>query len=150
MKERKSNTYKFTILGKPIPWNRPGSSKFGRYDTQKDIKRDFGLIFRCGMEKDQPLKGKIKLVIIFFMPIPKGSSKMRDGEWHTKKPDLDNCVKLILDSMNGIVFEDDSQVCMLIAMKGYGEVPRTEITIFEEFDEGSISINLPENYSGFA
>jgi hypothetical protein len=87
------------------------------------------------MKNHQPLSGKIKLIAIFFMNTPKSvPRKERDG-WHTKRPDLDNLVKLILDSMNSIVFKDDSQVCAIIAMKGYSEIPRTELTILEDFDD---------------
>ena len=140
MLEKESKTFKFIIRGDPVAWKRPGQSRWGRYDTQKSIKEALGSIFRMGMENQPPLLGKIKLIAVFFMPIPKSLRKSdREGVatqgWHTKRPDLDNLIKLILDSMNGIVFKDDSQVCAIIAMKGYGEIPRTELTILEDFDE---------------
>lgn len=50
---------------------------------------------------------------------------------HTKRPDLDNIVKAVLDSLN-IILNDDSQVHSLSASKAYAEInglPRTIITI---------------------
>jgi Holliday junction resolvase RusA-like endonuclease len=44
------------------------------------------------------------------------------GDWlkqHTKKPDVDNCVKSVLDALNGIVWEDDAQIVSLLARKEY-------------------------------
>lgn len=48
---------------------------------------------------------------------------------HTKKPDLDNLVKFAKDCLNGVAWQDDSQVCELEAWKAYDEKPRTEIII---------------------
>ena len=135
IKSDKAEIFKFIIRGNPVAWKRPGQSRWGRYDTQKAIKDALGAIFRAGMNQHPPLLGKIKIIAVFFMPIPK-SLPVKDREgWHSKKPDLDNLIKLCLDSMNGIVFKDDSQVCAIIAMKGYGDIPRTELTIMENFDE---------------
>ncbi len=46
----------------------------------------------------------------------------------TSKPDLDNCVKLIGDALNGIAWLDDSQVVQVIATKLFGPVCKTEIS----------------------
>ena len=57
----------------------------------------------------------------------------KDIVYHSKKPDLDNLVKLILDLCSGEnkMICDDNQVCMLFAEKKYAEIPRTEVTISE-------------------
>ena len=47
-------------------------------------------------------------------------------------PDVDNVVKLVLDSLNGLAYEDDSQVCHPQPVKLWaasGESPRVEIRI---------------------
>lgn len=147
MKGKDSRTFKFVVYGDPIPWKRPGQCRNGRYDTQKSIKNALGLIFSSGMNGKKPLIGRIKLVAIFFMPKPKSFKKNLFDEWHTKRPDLDNCIKFILDAMNGIVYKDDSQVCAIIALKGYSDIPRTDITVTEEFDG---EINEREEYETFA
>lgn len=42
-------------------------------------------------------------------------------EYPCKKPDLDNIAKIILDSLNGIAYKDDSQVVELNISKKYTE-----------------------------
>ena len=65
---------------------------------------------------------------------PTSSVKKRhlDIKWHSRKPDLDNLLKLICDTIQGKerMIGDDSQICSLQAEKLYGE-PRSEITIQE-------------------
>lgn len=54
------------------------------------------------------------------------------GDWlshHTKKPDVDNCVKAVLDAMNGIVWIDDAQIVSLLARKEYLDDDRATISV---------------------
>lgn len=46
-----------------------------------------------------------------------------------KKPDIDNIIKSIADSLNGIAYKDDAQVVEVIAKKFYSNKPRVEVTI---------------------
>ena len=57
-----------------------------------------------------------------------------DGTPHTKKPDIDNVAKSVLDALNGLAFDDDSLIHDLQIIKRYtiGE-PRVEVTM--EWDE---------------
>ena len=60
----------------------------------------------------------VKLEFI-FSPLKSFSKKILDGlqnktliKYHLKRPDLpDNCKKLPLDSMSGLVYADDSLIC---------------------------------------
>ena len=49
----------------------------------------------------------------------------------TKRPDVENVAKSVLDGMNGVVFADDSQVCLLVALKCWTDRPRTEVLVNE-------------------
>ena len=49
----------------------------------------------------------------------------------TRKPDLDNIAKSILDSLNGIAWQDDSQIVNIWISKHYDEEPHTEVTLME-------------------
>ena len=68
------------------------------------------------------------------MPIPKSLSKVKKdalkGKPHYLRPDIDNLIKFILDSANGILYLDDAQIYTINAHKIYDEHPRTEIEIF--------------------
>lgn len=47
----------------------------------------------------------------------------------TKKPDIDNVVKIICDSLNGVAYKDDAQIVEIHAYKLYSENPRVEVEI---------------------
>lgn len=47
----------------------------------------------------------------------------------TKKPDIDNCIKAIADSLNTVAYKDDTQIVSVIAEKRYAEMPRVDVTI---------------------
>ena len=47
----------------------------------------------------------------------------------TGKPDLDNCVKCILDALSGVLWRDDAQVVELLVSKRYGPEARTIIEV---------------------
>ena len=46
-------------------------------------------------------------------------SILEGSEGFTKRPDVDNLVKAVLDGLNGIAFKDDCQVVEVHATKGY-------------------------------
>lgn len=47
-----------------------------------------------------------------------------------KKPDLDNCVKTVYDTLEGIIFKNDSQIIRETTSKYYATKDSTEITFF--------------------
>jgi Holliday junction resolvase RusA-like endonuclease len=47
----------------------------------------------------------------------------------TKKPDVDNIVKVVADALNGIAYHDDSQIVNVVISKWYSENPRVEVKI---------------------
>ena len=64
------------------------------------------------------------------MKVKKKIELMEKGEIRpTIKPDLDNCVKIVADSLNGIAYKDDSQIVSVVADKYYSDTPRLELRI---------------------
>jgi Holliday junction resolvase RusA-like endonuclease len=47
----------------------------------------------------------------------------------TKKPDADNILKAVLDALNGLAYNDDSQIVSARIEKLYSDNPRVEIVI---------------------
>ena len=134
----------FTITGKPkaLKRHRP-SARGGYYDPSSKDKKDIWLQIAKYKPK-MPYNGDISIKLVFYMPRPKNhyrtgkykhllKDSCKDIVYHSKKPDLDNLVKLILDLCSGKdkMICDDNQVCMLFAEKKYGFPPRTEVTISE-------------------
>ncbi|HAT4231235.1 TPA: RusA family crossover junction endodeoxyribonuclease [Clostridium perfringens] len=100
----------------------------GHAFTPKDTVQYEKLVRECYKEQDgRYIEGSIKVLIIAYYKIPKSYSKkrvqaIRDGlEKPTKKPDADNIAKIILDSLNGIAYKDDSQIVDLSVIKRYTE-----------------------------
>lgn len=55
---------------------------------------------------------------------------MIDGKiYPLVKPDIDNCIKSIMDALNGVAYKDDKQVVLVRSIKRYGEHPQTIIDI---------------------
>ena len=75
--------------------------------------------------------------IIAFYEVPKSYSKkkkqeMLDGQLYpTKKPDIDNIAKCVLDALNKLAYRDDTQVVRLHMEKRYAKIPRVEVEIRE-------------------
>jgi len=84
------------------------------------------------------------------MPIPKSMPKPEREEAlagylkHVKKPDVDNLIKLYLDVLSGIVFEDDNCVAIGSAIKVYSVNPRVEMFI----EETAKHVTLNEVWEG--
>lgn len=81
------------------------------------------------------IEGPVKLISIFYMPIPKSwSVKKKEMAklqkiFPTTKPDLDNMVKLVKDALNGLIWKDDKQVICSKEAKFYSPRPRTEVMV---------------------
>ena len=104
-----------------LPPQAKGRPKFGKGFTYTPKKtREYEAQVRelaKGQYWHQPLEGAIKIHIDFIMPRPK--SLPRATDWHIKRPDCDNLQKAIFDALNGICWEDDSQLCDIRARKMY-------------------------------
>lgn len=48
------------------------------------------------------------------------------------KPDADNIMKLVLDALNEVAYDDDKYIYRISIEKIYSDKPRTEITISDE------------------
>ena len=46
-----------------------------------------------------------------------------------KKPDADNILKAICDSLNGIAYRDDAQIVRVVMGKRYMDEPKTMVAI---------------------
>ena len=136
------STIEFQVLGVPIPKGRPKFRRLGSFVTAytpAKTKKAEAVIAKAFKERfphfQLPDSDKVMLRVIFFMPIPKSTSKIRrkqmieKSEYHTKKPDLDNLVKLVQDALNGVAWKDDSHIVFTQAIKCYGETPKTDIEI---------------------
>jgi Holliday junction resolvase RusA-like endonuclease len=126
----------FIVYGEPVAKGRPRYTKSGHcYTPAKTAKWEANVACLARRAKgsqffDGPVN--MRLSFIFGMPKnwPKGKRELWEGLPCTKKPDLDNVVKLVLDALNNAgVWADDSYVTDLSTRKVWGVEPRTEIII---------------------
>ena len=132
----------FKVDGNPHGKGRPRFARMGGFvKTYTDAKTKsyeelVALSAKRAMGASEPLLTPLEAFIYISLPIPLSYSKKRKEaclsglEKPTKKPDIDNVAKIVLDSLNGIVYKDDTQIVSLHCTKVYGE-PFVEVLIKE-------------------
>lgn len=131
----------FEVPMVPIGKGRPKFSTFGGHvraitpTKTRNAEGTIKLFAEQTMAGRNLIQGPVYLEFVAIFPVPASYSKVKrqaclTGDiFPTKKPDLDNIEKLICDSLNGVVFEDDVQVVRVGARKIYGEKPRLIVTV---------------------
>ena len=133
--------YEFEVPGKIIGKGRPRLNSYtGVVYTPTRTKDYESLVeqyFLLKYPRFKALEGRIKVNIIAYFSIPKTTRKSDINEMlennisPTKKPDIDNIVKSILDSMNKFAFKDDNQITKLEVEKKYSIEDKVYIKIEE-------------------
>ncbi len=142
---------KFTVLGEPMGKGRPrvrvqkfkkadgSDGTFSQAYTPKKTSVYENLVrteyrLQCG-EQHFPEKQMLELRVMAYYQIPKSASKKKREQMLShevrpvKKPDSDNVIKIIADSLNQVAYHDDSQIVDVMFRKFYSERPRVEVTI---------------------
>ena len=133
----------FKIEGKPVPQGRPRAVRMGAgvrvYDPPKSkaYKQMVAAKVRSYMKINgiQTITEPLAVHLNFYFTTPKSYSKKRiraieaKEELFTKKPDLDNLAKSILDSCNNLLFKDDSQIVGLTIGKHYGHEDYVDVKV---------------------
>lgn len=139
----------FIPAARPVPKGRPRfSRKSGfAFTPAKTRKAEESFTALAAEHRPStPIEGAVQLVIAFAMPIPKSASKkdkaaMLAGDLlHTKRPDIDNLAKLVVDAMSEVFFVDDKQVNCLILSRGYSDMPGTHVIMRWENEEVEIEL----------
>ncbi len=132
---------KFEVMGTPVAKGRPKFARRGNfvstYTPEKTVNYE-NLVQFSYLEqyKDfEPMEGYLKIEIVCLMPIVKSTSKknrqlmLERKILPDKKPDADNMMKSITDSLNGIAYKDDSQIVEAHIYKYYAEQPQAVVMI---------------------
>lgn len=129
-----------TIYGEPRGKGRPKFANKGKFVTTYTPKETASYENLIKVEyREQGGKyypdNPLTCTIYAFYSIPKSTSKKKQELMKskdirpTKKPDVDNIAKVVLDALNGVAYRDDTQITDLIVRKYYSEVPRLDIEI---------------------
>ena len=138
---------KFTYHGEAVGKGRPRvTARGGKYahaytpKKTKDFEDAIRFEFMASNCEQMPVYERektLKAEVLIGMSIPKSYPKYKQALCRcrmiapAKKPDLDNVLKSIFDSLNGAAFEDDSQIVKVVAEKVYADEPFVEVTIDE-------------------
>lgn len=129
----------FIIPGCPVPWAASRIGRRGAVDPKAHDKVNIVWMIKLQAQKmlvHWPLKGPIRLTLIFFMQISH-TRRIRKGnqidpllEHHLCKPDNTNLCKLYEDMLQRAgVIKNDSMVVHTEIMKFFGDKPRTVIRV---------------------
>lgn len=125
----------------PVAKGRPRFTRTGHaYTPKKTADYEKAIKEHYQAEHGELFVGSIEIKLVFQMPVPKGYPKrvkqqIEEGTIkHTKKPDVDNLAKAILDALNEVAFTDDSHITKLTLIKRYSFYPGTTMTIREDIE----------------
>ena len=101
-----SEVVSFDVPGSPVPWQRTRGSGKRRFSSKEQVayQRSVKHHARYAMLKRPPAMGPLAIRIEVYFE----DRRVRD---------LDNVVKQISDSLNGIVWIDDAQIVSITASK---------------------------------
>ena len=126
------NVIAFEVPGPIRGKARPRVTRAGITYTPKETAQYENLVKLCFREAaaaqevelfEKPVRAQLEV----YYEIPMSTTKSRRGAmmmdrlYPTKKPDADNIAKIVLDSLNGIAYKDDSQVVELMVNKFYSK-----------------------------
>lgn len=121
----------FIVDGKPQGKQRPRFSRISKtvYTPNKTAKyeKQIAKAYTDSGGKCIPAECYVSVSVSAFFPVPKSYSKKKREDClerrlrPDKKPDMDNILKVVLDALNEVAYEDDKQVVELIGRKYYTE-----------------------------
>lgn len=131
------------IAGDPVAKGRPRVTvRNGRawaYTPRKTevAEKAIRALAQIEMRGKKPVEGPVCLTYTATLPIPKSWPKKKRAAaiagsvLPTTKPDLDNAIKLLADSLIGVAYAGDQQIVAMVAFKRYGERPGIDVEVAE-------------------
>lgn len=128
----------FIVEGPPVGKARPRVTRKGTFTPAKTKNYEEAVRFIYQTQCNSYMfEGPIGVRIVAFYEIPKSYSKKKRDDcinrkiYPEKKPDIDNIIKIITDSLNDIAYKDDKQVIYTSGLKLYSpETPLVKVELF--------------------
>lgn len=109
-------SFKHTFTIDPVAKGRPRLGKYGTFTPAKT--RRFETAIKLMAKKSMlggPIEGPLHVSVVFEIKKPMSSK----NDHPIVRPDVDNFAKGLLDALNGIFWNDDSQIVSLFLKKTY-------------------------------
>ena len=133
--------FEFEVPGKIIGKGRPRVNTTTGIAYTPTKTKDWETLskqyFLLKYPRIKPFSNRVFVQIVAHFAIPKQFGKKEKEQIlngtlsPTKKPDIDNIAKIVLDSLNGLAFNDDTQVTKIIVEKVYSDEEKISIIIEE-------------------
>ena len=116
------------VPGNPVPKARPRLARGHVYTPPRTVHAEERLLeyLKIKYPRLRPVYGSLGVTLRFWIAATK------KGERSLRQPDLDNLIKLVWDSFNGVVWHDDSQVDKVEATAfRWSPEPHTDIVVYQ-------------------
>ena len=133
--------YIFEVSGKVTGKGRPRvntSTGIAYTPTKtKDYETLIEQYFLLKYPRFNKIESRVRVEIEACFSVPKTANikekeQMLSGNISpTKKPDIDNIAKIVLDALNQIAFKDDNQITQIIVNKKYADSDKLVVLIEE-------------------
>jgi len=133
--------YEFEVQGKITGKGRPRVNSYTGMVYTPTKTKDYECLvqqyFLLKYPRFKMLENRVEVRIVAYFSIPKATKEIEKNKMlqnqisPTKKPDIDNIVKIILDAMNKFAFKDDTQITKLSVEKQYGNEEKVIVQIKE-------------------
>ena len=129
---------RFVIPGEPAGKGRHRDGRGFHYTPDKTVRYESLVCVEYQAQSKGfkfPDDAMLDMRVLAYFGIPKSKSKKQQGLMRrgvirpTKKPDMDNVVKAIADSLNNVAYRDDTQIVDCQVRKFYADEPRVEVLI---------------------
>jgi len=111
----------FIPMDPPIAKARPRFNKGRVFTPSKTVSAEHSIAYAVNIEMIKLnipiITGAVSINIEFRFK--KQKTKICQRPYHTVKPDIDNLIKTVLDSLNRIAYKDDSQIVEIKSNKTY-------------------------------
>ena len=125
------NIYQINFPLKAVAKERPRMGKYCVYTSKNTVAFENSIkqIWNAQYIKHPLLMKPLAVFIIFNFIKPKTSK----NQYPSVRPDCDNLIKSLTDSLTGLAWKDDAQICILNAKKVYSLENKIEL-IYQELD----------------
>jgi len=133
-----NDSFEFTVKGEPIPLGRHRVARGHMFNPSAKFQKSF--LKDCqNFLPSSPFEGPLEATLVFYFSRPK--NHFRTGKfshllkhdsptWHTKRKDIDNLIKFVLDALNERAYLDDGQIVAIHSYKAYTDLePRVYVHI---------------------
>ena len=124
---------KFSVEGTPIQQGSMRHIGHGRMIHNKAVELAAwraDIASAAKLAGCKPILDPIAITMRFRVKRPKSVKR----DYPTVAPDLDKYIRACGDGLQGVAFEDDSQIIKITASKEYADTPGVDIEISEGFD----------------